>query len=122
MLVGTASSRATFRPASRARWSALVWRSCTRCRSGSLIGWYQGRLPACVSPLLEALRNTAALALLPVFILLLGIGEASKIALVIYVARSDPAQHHRGRAERRPAVDQVGAHDGARAARSCFAR
>ena len=30
------------------------------------------------------LRNTAALALLPVFILLLGIGEVSKIAMVVY--------------------------------------
>ena len=29
-------------------------------------------------------RNTAALALLPVFVLILGIGEESKIALVIY--------------------------------------
>ena len=37
-----------------------------------------------VSPLLEAFRNTAALALLPVFILVLGIGESSKIALVVY--------------------------------------
>lgn len=38
-----------------------------------------------VNPLLEVFRNTAALALLPVFILLLGIGEASKIAIVLYV-------------------------------------
>lgn len=37
-----------------------------------------------LNPLLETLRNTAALALLPVFILLLGIGESSKVALVIY--------------------------------------
>jgi NitT/TauT family transport system permease protein len=50
---------------------------------GLLIGWYQGFANA-LNPLLEMLRNTAALALLPVFILLLGIGEASKIALVIY--------------------------------------
>ena len=38
-----------------------------------------------INPLLEVFRNTAALALLPVFILLLGIGEASKIAIVLYV-------------------------------------
>jgi NitT/TauT family transport system permease protein len=38
-----------------------------------------------VNPVLEVFRNTAALALLPVFILLLGIGEASKIAIVFYV-------------------------------------
>jgi NitT/TauT family transport system permease protein len=50
---------------------------------GLLIGWYRGIADA-INPLLEMLRNTAALALLPVFILLLGIGEASKIALVIY--------------------------------------
>jgi NitT/TauT family transport system permease protein len=50
---------------------------------GLAIGWYRP-FASVVSPLLEALRNTAALALLPVFILLLGIGEASKIALVIY--------------------------------------
>lgn len=50
---------------------------------GLLIGWNR-RLAATVSPFLEMLRNTAALALLPVFILLLGIGEASKIAIVFY--------------------------------------
>lgn len=50
---------------------------------GLLIGWYRGFADA-INPLLEMLRNTAALALLPVFILFLGIGEMSKIALVIY--------------------------------------
>jgi NitT/TauT family transport system permease protein len=50
---------------------------------GLAIGWYRP-FSSVVSPLLEAFRNTAALALLPVFILLLGIGEASKIALVVY--------------------------------------
>lgn len=50
---------------------------------GLAIGWYRP-FASVVSPLLEAMRNTAALALLPVFILLLGIGEASKIALVVY--------------------------------------
>jgi NitT/TauT family transport system permease protein len=50
---------------------------------GLAIGWYRG-FASVVSPLLEALRNTAALALLPVFILVLGIGESSKVALVIY--------------------------------------
>ena len=33
---------------------------------------------------MELFRNTAALALLPVFILLLGIGEVSKISIVLY--------------------------------------
>jgi NitT/TauT family transport system permease protein len=50
---------------------------------GLLMGRYKG-FERSVSPLLEALRNTASLALLPVFILLLGIGEASKISLIIY--------------------------------------
>lgn len=50
---------------------------------GLAIGWYRG-FSDTLNPLLEMLRNTAALALLPVFILFLGIGEASKIALVIY--------------------------------------
>jgi NitT/TauT family transport system permease protein len=50
---------------------------------GLLIGSNR-RLAATVNPFLEMLRNTAALALLPVFILLLGIGEASKIAIVLY--------------------------------------
>jgi len=50
---------------------------------GFLMGWYRG-VARTLDPLLEALRNTAALALLPVFILLLGIGETSKIALIVY--------------------------------------
>jgi NitT/TauT family transport system permease protein len=50
---------------------------------GLVIGWYR---PAAeiLGPLLELFRNTAALALLPVFILLLGIGETSKISIVVY--------------------------------------
>lgn len=50
---------------------------------GLAIGWFKG-FADILSPLLETFRNTAALALLPVFLLLLGIGESSKIALVIY--------------------------------------
>jgi NitT/TauT family transport system permease protein len=50
---------------------------------GLLIGWY--RLAAEVlNPVLELFRNTAALSLLPVFILIMGIGESSKIAFVAY--------------------------------------
>lgn len=52
---------------------------------GFLMGWYKG-VANTISPLLEALRNTAALALLPVFSLLLGIGETSKIALIVYAS------------------------------------
>jgi NitT/TauT family transport system permease protein len=50
---------------------------------GLAIGWY-ARLGAALNQLIEALRNTAPLALLPVFILLLGIGEVSKITMVVY--------------------------------------
>ncbi|MEU8157491.1 ABC transporter permease [Micromonospora sp. NPDC048986] len=50
---------------------------------GLLIGWYRP-LAELLSPLLEVFRNTAALALLPVFVLILGLGETSKIALVLY--------------------------------------
>lgn len=50
---------------------------------GLLIGWY-APLAKFLQPLLELARNTAALALLPVFTLLLGIGELSKVSLVVY--------------------------------------
>ncbi len=50
---------------------------------GLLIGWYKGAGDV-LNPLIEVFRNTATLALLPVFILLLGIGETSKIAIVFY--------------------------------------
>ncbi|ONI74779.1 ABC transporter permease [Actinosynnema sp. ALI-1.44] len=50
---------------------------------GLLIGWYRP-VADLLGPLLEVFRNTAALALLPVFVLLLGIGETSKISIVFY--------------------------------------
>lgn len=50
---------------------------------GLLIGWYR-RVAEALNPVLEVFRNTAALALLPVFVLLLGIGETSKISIVLY--------------------------------------
>jgi NitT/TauT family transport system permease protein len=51
--------------------------------AGLLIGWY-ARVAQYLNPFLELFRNTAALALLPVFILVLGIGETSKVAIVVY--------------------------------------
>ncbi|MFQ6155276.1 ABC transporter permease [Micrococcus luteus] len=53
--------------------------------AGLLIAWYRP-LSTFITPLLEVFRNTAALALLPVFTLLLGIGEESKITIVAYAA------------------------------------
>ena len=50
---------------------------------GLLIGWYR-TVAELLNPLLEVFRNTAALALLPVFVLILGIGETSKISIVVY--------------------------------------
>jgi NitT/TauT family transport system permease protein len=52
---------------------------------GLLVAWYRS-LNQFLNPLLEVFRNTAALALLPVFTLLLGIGEVSKISIVAYAA------------------------------------
>ncbi|WP_084216643.1 ABC transporter permease [Pseudonocardia spinosispora] len=50
---------------------------------GVLVGWYRPVAEA-LEPLLELFRNTAALALLPVFVLLLGLGETSKVSLVLF--------------------------------------
>jgi NitT/TauT family transport system permease protein len=50
---------------------------------GLVIGWYKP-VAKLLNPLLEVFRNTAALALLPVFVLILGLGETSKIAIITY--------------------------------------
>ena len=50
---------------------------------GLAVGWY-ARLGNLLNQFIEICRNTAPLALLPVFILLLGIGEMSKITMVVY--------------------------------------
>ncbi|ACU96836.1 MULTISPECIES: ABC transporter permease [Saccharomonospora] len=50
---------------------------------GIVIGWYKV-ISDVLTPLVQLFLNTAALALLPVFVLLLGIGETSKIAIVVY--------------------------------------
>lgn len=52
---------------------------------GIAIAWYRP-VAEFLGPILELFRNTAALALLPVFVLILGIGEESKIALVLYAS------------------------------------
>jgi NitT/TauT family transport system permease protein len=53
--------------------------------TGIVVAWYRW-LREFLTPLLELFRNTAALALLPVFTLLLGIGETSKISIVAYAS------------------------------------
>ncbi|MDR8412862.1 ABC transporter permease [Nonomuraea sp. 3-1Str] len=50
---------------------------------GLLIGWYRP-VADTLTPLLELFRNTSAVALLPVFTLILGIGETTKITFVLY--------------------------------------
>lgn len=52
---------------------------------GIAIAWYKP-VADFLNPILELFRNTAALALLPVFVLVLGIGETSKVALVVYAS------------------------------------
>lgn len=50
---------------------------------GLLIGWYRP-VADFLNPVLELFRNTAALALLPVFVLILGLGETSKVSIICY--------------------------------------
>ncbi len=50
---------------------------------GLLIGWYQG-FERFIDPLLQTFRQTSALSLFPVFILLFGIGETSKVAIIFW--------------------------------------
>ncbi|WP_068399899.1 ABC transporter permease [Kribbia dieselivorans] len=50
---------------------------------GAAIAWYPV-VHRLLNPVLELFRNTAALALLPVFVLVLGIGETSKVAIVMF--------------------------------------
>ncbi|MFD1957476.1 ABC transporter permease [Paenibacillus thailandensis] len=52
---------------------------------GLLIGWFK-RLEAIVDPLLQLFRQISAFALFPVFILFLGIGEASKTAIILWAS------------------------------------
>ncbi|MEO3868586.1 ABC transporter permease [Nonomuraea sp. B12E4] len=50
---------------------------------GLLIGWYRP-VADFLTPVLELFRNTSAVALLPVFTLILGIGETTKVTFVLY--------------------------------------
>jgi NitT/TauT family transport system permease protein len=52
---------------------------------GLLIGWYKIAAEL-LSPVLAIFLNTAAIALLPVFTLILGIGETSKVAIILYAS------------------------------------
>jgi NitT/TauT family transport system permease protein len=52
---------------------------------GLLIGWYP-LASELLNPVLTIFLNTAAIALLPVFTLILGIGETSKITIIVYAS------------------------------------
>ncbi len=53
---------------------------------GFLMGWYKG-FEEIADGLLQTLRQTSSLSLFPVFILFLGIGEISKIAVIFWGAQ-----------------------------------
>jgi NitT/TauT family transport system permease protein len=50
---------------------------------GLFIGWFKG-FERFLDPLLQTFRQTSALALFPVFILIFGIGEVSKVAIIFW--------------------------------------
>ncbi len=52
---------------------------------GLIMGWY-AQIEKYTDLLIQSLRNTSLFALLPLFIMLFGIGETSKIAIVFYAA------------------------------------
>ena len=50
---------------------------------GIFIGWFK-MVEKLLDPLLQVFRNTSTLALFPVFILLFGLGELSKVAIIFW--------------------------------------
>ncbi|QWU13593.1 NitT/TauT family transport system permease protein [Paenibacillus sophorae] len=50
---------------------------------GTFMGWNK-RIERIVDPLLQVCRNTSTLALYPVFILFFGLGETSKVAIILW--------------------------------------
>ncbi|CAN7675838.1 ABC transporter permease [Caballeronia sp. LjRoot31] len=52
---------------------------------GFLLGWFR-RAERIADPLYQLLRQVSAFALFPVFMLFLGIGESSKIAIIVWAA------------------------------------
>lgn len=50
---------------------------------GIFMGWYS-KFEEVIDPLLQACRNSSVLALYPVFLLLFGLGESSKLAIIIW--------------------------------------
>jgi NitT/TauT family transport system permease protein len=50
---------------------------------GILIGWFK-KFEKFINPLIEAFRNLSVLSILPVFVLIFGIGEVSRIAVIFW--------------------------------------
>ncbi len=61
--------------------------------AGLLLGWYP-KVEEFFDPLLQLFRQTSVLALFPVFILVFGLGEFSKIFNILGSAVADSAQHN----------------------------
>lgn len=68
----------------RSLWG-LVLASSAGVVLGLLVGGFK-RLAAVVDPVLQLFRQTSAFALFPVFILFLGIGELSKVAIIFWAS------------------------------------
>ena len=68
----------------RSLWG-LVLASVAGVVLGLLVGGFRG-LAAIVDPVLQLFRQTSAFALFPVFILFLGIGELSKVAIIFWAS------------------------------------
>ncbi|MDR2108307.1 MAG: ABC transporter permease [Coriobacteriales bacterium] len=65
--------------------TGLVLATAAAIILGLLLGWF-ARLERYLDPLLQILRNTPVLAILPLFILILGIGDVSRIAVVFFAS------------------------------------
>jgi len=68
----------------RSLWG-LVLASVAGVVLGLLVGGFR-RLAAIIDPVLQLFRQTSAFALFPVFILFLGIGELSKVAIIFWAS------------------------------------
>ena len=59
---------------------------CVALPLGFALGWFQ-TFERYADPLIQLFRQTSAFALFPLFILILGVGEVSKVAIILYGAQ-----------------------------------
>jgi NitT/TauT family transport system permease protein len=69
----------------RVSFTGLALASVLAISLGLLLGWFK-RIERYLDPVLQIMRNTPVLALLPLFLLFLGIGNTSKIAVVMWAS------------------------------------